>query len=108
MFKPLRSESKSIIELAFINGHYDLIVDKTALPVTTEKSLFGTDVPLKSVSNPVASNSEDSYAETVGSNDENSASVKIIDLMSEQVESNTQFSLNTSEMVCFNINPSST
>ena len=28
IFKPLSSESKTIIELAFINGHCDLIVDK--------------------------------------------------------------------------------
>ena len=40
IFKPLSSESKTIIELAFINGHYDLIVDKTELPVTTEKKAF--------------------------------------------------------------------
>ena len=78
------------------------------LPVTTEKKLFDTDVPLKSVTYPVASNLEDSCAEPVGSNDDNIASIEIIDLTSEQVESNTQFSLNTSENVYFNIDPSST
>ena len=83
IFKPLSSESKTIIELAFINGHYDLIVDKTELPVTTEKKLFDTDVPLKSVTNPVASNLEDSCEEAVGSNDDNTASIEIIDLTSE-------------------------
>ena len=63
---------------------------------------------LKLVTNPVASNLEDSCAEAVGSNDGNIASIKIIDLTSEQVESNTQFSLSTSENVYFNINPSLT
>ena len=47
IFKPLNSESKTIIELAFLNGHYDLIVIKSALSVTAEEKLFGTDVPLK-------------------------------------------------------------
>ena len=65
-------------------------------------------MPLKSVTNPVASNLEDSCAEAVGSYDERIASIEIIDLTSEQVESNTQFLLNTSENVYFNINPSST
>ena len=73
IFKPRNSESKTITELAFINGHYDLIVDKSALSVTTEKKLFHTDVPLKSVSNPVASNLKDSCAKTVDSNDDNIA-----------------------------------
>ena len=74
IFKPLNSESKTIIELAFINRHYDLIVDKLVLPVTTDEKLFDTDV--------------------------NITSIKIIDLMSEQVESNTQFSLNASQNEC--------
>ena len=73
IFKPRNSESKTITELAFINGHYDLIVDKSALSVTTEKKLLDTDVPLKSVSNPVASNLKDSRAKTVDSNDDNTA-----------------------------------
>ena len=80
IFKPLNSESKTIIELAFINGHYDLIVDKLVLPVTTDKKLFDTNV--------------------------NITSIKIIDLVSEPVESNTQFSLNASQNVSFNIKPS--
>ena len=46
IFKALNSESKTIIELAFINGDYDLIVDKPAPSVTTENKLFDTDVPL--------------------------------------------------------------
>ena len=40
IFKPLDSESKTVIELAFINGHFDLVVDKAALPVTTERKPF--------------------------------------------------------------------
>ena len=76
IFKPLSSESKTIIELVFINRHYDLIVYKTELPVTTEQKLFDTDVPLKSVSNSVASNLEDSCVEAVGSNDDNIASIE--------------------------------
>ena len=64
-------------------------------------------MPLKSLSNPIASNLEDSCAEAVGSNDDNIASIEIIGLTFEQVENNTQFSLNTSENVYFNINPSS-
>ena len=46
IFKALNSESKTIIEFAFINGDYDLIVDKPAPSVTTENKLFDTDVPL--------------------------------------------------------------
>ena len=75
IFKPLSSESKTIIELEFINRHYDLNVYKTELPVTTEKKLFNTDVPLKSVSNSVASNL-DSCVEAVGSNDDNIAIIE--------------------------------
>ena len=56
-------------------------------------------MPLKSVSNPVASNLKDSCAQAVDSNDDNIDSIEIIDLMSEQVESNTQFSLNTRENI---------
>ena len=63
-------------------------------------------MPLKSVSNPVASNLKDSCAKAVDSNDDNIASIEIIDLTSEQVESNTQFLLNTRENVYFNINSS--
>ena len=37
LFKPLNSENKPIIELAFVIGHYVLIADKTALPVTKKK-----------------------------------------------------------------------
>ena len=40
-------------------------------------------MPLKSVTNPVASNLEDSCAEAVGSYDESIASIEIIDLTSE-------------------------
>ena len=43
-------------------------------------------MPLKLVSNPVASNLKDSCAKVVGSNDDNIASIEIIDLTSEQVE----------------------
>ena len=80
IFKPFNSESKTIIELAFINGHYDLIVDKLALPISTDKKLFDTD--------------------------DNITSIEIINLTSGQVESNTQFSLNASLNVYFNIKPS--
>ena len=66
LFKPLNSENKPIIELAFVIGHYVLIADKTALPVTKKKKkkkkLFDTDLSLKLVSNLVASNLEDSWA----------------------------------------------
>ena len=48
-------------------------------------------MPLKSVSNPVASNLKGSCAKTVGSNDGNIASIEIIDLTFAQVERNTQF-----------------
>ena len=54
-------------------------------------------MPLKSVRNPVASNLKNSSPKDVGSNDDNIASIEIIDLTSEQVESNTQFPLNTRE-----------
>ena len=108
IFKPLDRQSKTIMELAFIHWHYDLIVDKSALSVTTEEKFFDTDVPLKPVSNPVASNLKDSCAKAVGSNNDNIASIEIIDLTSDQVESNNQFSLNTWENVYFNIKPSST
>ena len=93
IFKPLNSEIKTIVELAFINGHYDLVVDKSALSITTEKKkLFDTDAPLKSVSNPVASNLKDSCAKTVGSNDDNIASIEIIDLTFAQVKEIHNFS----------------
>ena len=45
---------------------------------------------------------------TTHTHDDSIASIGIIDLTSEQVETNTQFSLDTSENVYFNINPSST
>ena len=69
LFKPLNSENKPIIELAFVIGHYVLIADKTALPVTKKKKKkkqkpknFDTYLSLKLVSNLVASNLEDSWA----------------------------------------------
>ena len=62
----------------------------------------------KSVSNSVASNSEESCAEAVGSNNDNIANIEIIDFRSEQVKSNTQFLLNTGENIFFNINYFST
>ena len=46
-------------------------------------------MPLKSVTNPVASNLKDSCAKTVDSNDGNIATIEIIVLASEQVERNT-------------------
>ena len=74
-------------------------VDNVIVPLSNPVILF---------SNPVASNLKDSCAKAVGSNDDNIASIKIIDLTSKQVESITPFSLNTMENVYFNINPSST
>ena len=65
-------------------------------------------MPLKSVSNLVASNLEDSCAEVVGSYDNSIASIEITDLAPEEIENNTQLSLNTSENFYFNMNPSST
>ena len=77
MPKPLNSESKTMIEFAFIKKHYNVIVDKIAF-----------DVPLKSVSNLVANNLKDSCGEPVGSSNDNVDSTEIIDLTSEQVERN--------------------
>ena len=108
IFEPVNSESKTIRELAFINRHCDLIVNKRALSLTAGKNLFNTDSALKSVSNPAGSSLNNSWAEVVGSNNDVIASIKIIDLRSRQIESNTQFSLNTSENIYFNIKPSST
>ena len=56
-------------------------------------------MPLKSVSNPVASNLKDSFIAAIGSNNDNIDSTEII----EQIESNNQFSLNTRENVYFKI-----
>ena len=40
IFKSSIGDSKTIIELAFINGHYDLIVDKETLTLNTEEGKF--------------------------------------------------------------------
>ena len=60
-----------------------LLLIKQYFQQPRQKKLFDNDVPLKSVSNPAASNLKHSCAEAVGYNNGNIGSIEIIDFTPE-------------------------